>query len=136
MWIIYLCNSSLLNLEFSYCFWCWKSTREYQISNSRITRITNSLSLIQTWWAKIRTFSSGKSSGTLQKIFLSYNSLLKKQCFCFRYSWTVFICIFDCLAVNFGPVSRKKLQSPNANHCVLFIFNQRVNGTLTTRLGP
>ena len=56
----YLRKSSLLNFKFSFCFWCLKSTREYQISNYRATRFTNSLSLIETCWGTDKDIFFGK----------------------------------------------------------------------------
>ena len=73
---IYLHNSSLLNFKFFCCFWCWKCTRKYQIIKSRATRITNSLSLIQTWWCTDKEIFFAK--------ILTYFTKTKMPCLVFR----------------------------------------------------
>ena len=89
----------LLNFKFSCCFWCWKSTREYQISNSRATRITNSLSLIQTWWGTdndiffgkiFRYFTKTKMPSLVFREQLIH--IIQAQCTCEMYLWIVDTC--------------------------------------------
>ena len=89
-------NSSLLNFKFSCCFWCRKSTRENQISSSRATRITNSLSLIQTWWGKdkdiffgkiFRSFTNTKMPSLVFREQFIY--IIQAQCTCEMYLWIV-----------------------------------------------
>ena len=47
-----------------------------------------------------------------------------------------FYLLFDCSTVNFGPLLKKKLQSTDAIHCALFMFDQSVTVSLVTRLRP
>ena len=44
--------------------------------------------------------------------------------------------LFGFPTANFGPLSRGQPKPSEVNHCVMFIFDSKVTGSLVTRLGP
>ena len=44
--------------------------------------------------------------------------------------------LFGCPTANFGPLSRGQPHQPDVNHCILFLFDPKVSGTLVARLSP